>query len=41
MDGVQLSQGYSNYKETIYILPLSPRKSWYLFDQPWRDERLN
>ena len=39
MDGVQLSQGYSHYKETVYFLPLSPMKSWYSFDWPWKDER--
>ena len=41
MDGAQLSQGYSHYKETVYFLPLSPRKSCYSFDWPWKDERLS
>ena len=41
MDGAQLSQGYSHYKETVYFLPLSRRKSSYSFDWPWKDERLS
>ena len=30
MDGVQLSQGYSNFKEAVYFLPLSSQKSLVL-----------
>ena len=26
MDGVKLSQGYSHYEETVYLLPLSPKE---------------
>ena len=26
MDGVQLPQGYSHFKETVYVLPLSSQK---------------
>ena len=41
MDGVLLSQCYNHYKETVYFFPLAPRKSWYSFDRPQKDERLS
>ena len=34
VDGVQLPQGYSHFKEAVYFLPLSSQKSWYSFYQP-------
>ena len=39
--GSTVSGLQSHYEETVYILPLVPRNSWYSFDQPWKDERLS
>ena len=41
MDGVQLPQGQSHFKEAVYFLPLVPRNSWYSFYRPRKDERLS
>ena len=41
MNGVQLPQGYSHFEEAEYFLPSVPRKSWYSFYRPRKDERLS
>ena len=42
MDGVQLSQGYKvTMRRKSTFCQYVPRNSWYLFDQPQKDERLS
>ena len=42
MDGVQLPQGYkATLSRQFTFYHQVPRKSWYSFDQPLKDERLS
>ena len=39
MDGVQLSQGYNHYEETVYFLPLNPQDDLvYSFGQSRKEK---
>ena len=41
MDGVELPQGYSNFEEAVYLLPLSPQKFLVLIlrtSEGWKTE---
>ena len=41
MDGVQLPQGYrATSRRQFTFYHQVPRKFWYSFDQPWKDESL-
>ena len=39
--GLTTSRLQSHYDEEVYFLPLNSQKSWFLFDQPQKDERLS
>ena len=40
MDGVQLHQGYTaTTRRQFTFYQLVPKKSWYLFDRPRKDEK--
>ena len=41
MDGIQLPQGYSHFKEAVYFLPFNSQKSLVLIMSPQKDERLS
>ena len=41
MDGIQLSQGYSHFKEAVYFITISSQKFLVLIlatSQGWKDE---